>query len=212
MIESNFLVDKVEECQQHIKFMQLKYIVINSSINKLPEIDNINLIARLNIDNRKLTVSQIKEIISRERYNYHLISITPYHKSISAFAAKERRIDIIHFQPTNAVKIFNQRYAKLLIEMNKIVEFDISTLFSQNMGNIRPLIRAITLMNRKKLPFILTRNPKKCWELRSYRGLQAVGRIIGLKNSQTDPRKLIDKINLNIDKINGKIAFAGVEI
>ena len=63
-----------------------------------------------------------------------------------------------------------------------------------------------------KIGFILTRNPQNKDELRSYTGLQAIGRVLGLNKSETSPDHLRERIERNKKRISGETVIPGVDV
>jgi len=58
----------------------------------------------------------------------------------------------------------------------------------------------------------LIQNIKRTSELRSYPGLQALGRILGIPNKRSSANHILQRIEYNRQKLDGKVPIQGVEV
>ncbi len=215
-IESLFPINKINESKEIINFLSINYIGTNSSIDEintytgdLPE--NVTLFSRLDFIERNDNLGKIKSEIHKNRPKYHIVCIEPTSPKLASFAVSDGRVDMIRIGSSSSIKIFNSRYANRVEEEDKLLEIDLSTMFVGNNSNYRQLLRIIGVLKNTSVKFILTRKAQAKNELITYRGLQAVGRVLGLSNKQTDGTILIEKIEKNKSKIDGSLIFSGAE-
>ncbi len=208
----NTLLEYSEINNELIKF--LEYDLIGSE-NEIKELENDIYFSHLKLSEirDKLSVGKLKQIINKERYRYHIISVEAISAKIAAFVARDRRIDAVRISSRSLLKIFNLKYARRLEENDKFVILDISVFFDKlRASSIRQLIRIVDVMKKTNVKFIITNNPRTSSDLRTYRSLQAIGKIIGLGSNQTSDLILRERISLNRKRIDKTIPFVGVEI
>lgn len=161
----------------------------------------------------EITSNSLKRELAQNRRHYELICVEPKSAGLASLAARDGRVDLIRITPKSSLSIFNKRFARRLFENNKIVELDISFIFNQHFASeLRPVLRILKTFEKVELRFSLTNLPTASYELRSYRGLQAIGREFGLTNGKTDPMHLINRIKTNNKKLKGIIPVPGTEL
>ena len=155
----------------------------------------------------------IKKNLNTNRYKYHLITVVPSTASGAAFCVRDNRVDIVRINTALGLKVFNKRYANRIVEYQKLIELDISPFFgSQLAKELRPLSRILQTFETSDIFYFLSNCPKSPENMRSYRGLQAIGRVLGISNKSSSWKHLISRVEMNKEKINGNIPFPGVEI
>ncbi len=208
----SFSIDELST--EIIDFLDLRIVGYESSISKLPNTLDVELFSRITLtENEDINLKNIKKHVSNNRYNHHFLVIEAFSAGLASFAARDGRVDAIRISPLSKLKIFNTRYGRRLEEGDKLVEIDISCMFERNFAkNLRPILRILQAFTKCDLKYVLSTNPQNLMHLRSYRGIQSIGRIIGLSNRQTSPGLLLDRLEVNKKKLQGKIPFPGVEL
>jgi RNase P/RNase MRP subunit p30 len=215
-IEPIFPSDKINESKEVISFLSLEYIGVHRSIDEINTFvkefqKEVTLFSRLDLveDN---SIGEIKNSIQKNRHKYHIICVEPSSPKLAAFAVSDGRVDMIRISSSSSIKIFNARYANRMEDEDKLLEIDLSMMFGNNNTNYRQLLRIIDVQKNSNVKFILSRKPQNKDQLIAYRGMQSVGRVLGLTNKQTDGIALIEKIQLNKRKIEGSHIFSGVDV
>ncbi|MCE7737479.1 MAG: hypothetical protein GPJ54_21495 [Candidatus Heimdallarchaeota archaeon] len=198
-------------------FLNINHLGITTDTNQLSgltKINDLNLFSRLTIkENKGINANNIKKLFANNRYKYDIITVQPVTASVAAIAARDRRVDVVRVGPESTLRVFNTRYGRRLEENGKIVEVDLSLFWNNKIAkNLRPLIRVLTSFKSCNLRYILHKDITNLAEMRSYRGLQAIGRLIDLSNNQTKISHLTDQITVNEKKRMGIIPMEGVEI
>ena len=182
-----------------------------SEVVKFP-ID-VKVFSRLNLSERDSKEGEIKQQISSQRKNYEIISVEPQNASLAAFAARDRRVDIIRISSESMLKVFNTRFGRRLDEYKKLVEVDISFFWNKQMStNMRPVMRILKTWKNCSFPLLLLHQINSLSQLRSYPGLQAMGRILGIPNTRSSANHILQKIEYNRRKLEGNVPVQGIEV
>lgn len=216
-IESIFSLGNISDSKEILNFLNIELIGVNASTDEInifdnKDISNVSIFSRLDLFENNNSIGNIKNEIQKKRSKYHIICIEPTSPKLSAFAVSDGRIDMIRIGTSSSIKVFNSRYANRVEEEGKIIEIDLSSMFGNKNSNYRQLLRIIDVMKNSNVKFILTRKPQSKNQLIAYRGLQSVGRVLGLSNKQSDAEALIKKIQMNKRKIEGSYIYSGVDI
>lgn len=200
-----------------VNFLNISHLGLMENINQSIEItkaSNLDLFSRLIIkENQGINANKIKKIFASNRYKYDIITVQPVTAAVAAIAARDRRVDIIRIGPESTLRVFNTRYGRRLEENGKLVEIDLSLFWNNKIAkNLRPLIRVLRSFESCDLKYILHKNITDLRDMRSYRGLQAIGRLLNLSTKQTMISHLMDRVKENEKKRIGKIPMDGVEI
>ncbi|MHA2169229.1 MAG: RNase P subunit p30 family protein [Candidatus Kariarchaeaceae archaeon] len=217
-VEPNLLVP-IEEILQHqkvFKFLGIRLVGIEEPLNIVEKVllNGINLFSRITLrESEGIQLKNAKQQLQKNRLKYDLIAVEPHSAGLAALAARDGRVDAVRITKDSTLKVFNTRYGRRLEEHGKLVELDLSCFYDKNIAkNLRPLTRILDAFSKCKLDYILTINPKSISQMRSYRGIQAIGRILGLTNNQTSVTKLIDLLKINKKKLIGTMPFPDVEV
>ncbi|MHA2253652.1 MAG: RNase P subunit p30 family protein [Candidatus Kariarchaeaceae archaeon] len=213
----SFSITDINEPFDILQQLGTKVVGIEQNITELsqiPQNDTIQLFSRITLtENKEVNQQTIKQLLQKNRHKHHFIVVEPTSSGLAAIAARDGRVDAIRISPNSTLKVFNTRYGRRLEEANKIIELDISCMFVRNLAKqLRPLSRIISAMAKCNINFLLSINPQKIMDLRSYRGVQSLGRLIGLSNERTSPHSLLERLEQNQKKLDGKIPFPGVEV
>jgi len=193
-----------------VRFLNLDPVLLELAIKDLPEGPYLS---RLTLSEQSMPLKRIKRSLSHQRQSYHLLAIEPKTPATAAFAARDNRVDIVRINPRLGLTTFNARYAKRLVENDKIIEFDLSFFFNKYFAHdLRPVMRILETFHPDHIPVLLTNLPHKVEHLRSYKGLQSLGRLLGITNKQSHPKHILQRVDRNIKKIKGDIPFPGVEV
>jgi RNase P/RNase MRP subunit p30 len=203
-----------DKISQILEFLETKHVIIPNLKYSTQQDDTLDLISyKLLSEYEGITLNQLKRELGKVRHQYELISIEPKSPGMAALAARDGRVDLVRISSRSSLSIFNNRYAHRLSENNKIVELDISSFFDRHLAkHLRPLLRVLATFHNVSLQYHLTNLPSNQFELRSYRGLQAIGRKLGLSNADTKEHHLLNRLQLNRDKLTGRIPMPGVEV
>ena len=201
---------KADKFQSVLSFLGIDHLAIEVARD---QIKDSNIVSRLTLSEREMKSQRIKKEVASQRKNYDLLIIEPTTAKTASFAARDNRVDCVRLYPRLGLHTFNKKYARRLLENEKIIELDISFYFQNYIArDLRPLMRILRTFETSKIPTWLTNLPDQSIKLRSYRGLQSLGRLLNLSNKQTNPRYVIERVKRNRKKINGEIPFPGVEI
>lgn len=214
-ISSNLFADP--KFNDLVNFLNISHFGVMENINQSIEMtkrNDLNLFSRLIIEeNQGINANNIKKLFANNRYKYDIITVQPRTAAVAAIAVRDRRVDIVRISAESTLRVFNTRYGRRLEENGKLVEIDLSLFWNNKIAkSLRPLIRILRAFESCDLKYILHRNITNLTDARSYRGLQAIGRLINLSNNQTKISHLIDRIKKNEKKRMGKIPMDGVEI
>lgn len=202
------------------RFLNISHLGLMQNINQVKQtingssINDLCIFSRLTIKEGKgVNANNIKKIFSENRFKYDIIAVEPVSASVAAIAARDRRVDVVRIGNESTLKVFNTRYGRRLEEFNKFVEIDLSLFWQKKLAkNLRPLMRVLRSLKSCKLNYILHKDIVELHDLRSYRGLQSIGRLLNLSNENTGKPDLIERIELNEKKRDGRIPMDGVEI
>jgi RNase P/RNase MRP subunit p30 len=198
-----------------LNFLKIKHlgVEIDNSEN-FAEFNDIKLIRRVTLqEDNKVNSKNLKSLLEKNRLKFDFIIVEPQSAGFAAIAARDGRVDAIRITSNSRLKVFNTRYGRRLEENHKLVEVDISAFWNPKIAkNLRPINRIIRSFKNCDLKYILTKENNQIRDLRSYRGLQSIGRLLNLNNQQTNPDHLIRLIENNRKKRNGTIPLEGVEI
>jgi RNase P/RNase MRP subunit p30 len=217
-VEPSLLVP-IEEILQHQKvfqFLGVRLVGVEEPLSIVEKVlmNETNLYSRNTLrESKDIHLKNAKQLLQKNRLKYDLIVVEPHSAGLAALAARDGRVDAVRISTHSTLKIFNTRYGRRLEEYGKLVELDLSCFYDKNIAkNLRPLTRILDAFSKCKLHYVLTINPKSMSHIRSYRGLQAIGRILGLTNNQTSVTQLTDRLKVNKKKLNGTMPFPDVEV
>ncbi|MHA2028531.1 MAG: hypothetical protein ACW99A_00040 [Candidatus Kariarchaeaceae archaeon] len=212
---SNLL--KKDKIGDVLKFLKIKHVGLvdnNFENTSLLQDNNIDSFSRITLqENKGVNAQNLKKQLAKYRFRYDFIVVEPKSAGVAAIAARDGRVDAIRINSDSRLKVFNTRYGRRLEDNHKLVEVDVSVFwYSKIAKNLRPITRILRSFKNCKLEFILTKDIKEINDMRSYRGLQSIGRLLELSNQQTHPNHLINLIEKNRKKRQGIIPMKGVEI
>lgn len=205
------------DVNQILKFLKITNIGIETPIKEILNITNLEKIDKFS----KLTLREadgintknLKMKLSENRKKYHIIIVEPLSAGVAAIAARDRRVDAVKISKKSMLKVFNTRYGRRLSENNKFVIIDLDIFWDSHLAkNLRPLLRVLRSFSNCSLQYVMTKNSENIFDMRTYRGLQSIGRLLDISNQQSNLKPLSDLIEKNQKKINGKIPLEGVEI
>ncbi len=205
------------DVNQILKFLRATDIGIEASINEILNIKNlekIRVFSKLTLrESDGINTKNLKMKLSENRNKYHVIIVEPLSAGVAAIAARDRRVDAIKIGKKSMLKVFNTRYGRRLEENNKFVVIDLDIFWDSHLAkNLRPLLRVLRSFSNCNLQYLLCKKSEHIFELKTYRGLQSIGRLLEISNQQSDLKPLNLLVEKNIKKIEGKIPFEGVEL
>ncbi|OLS28894.1 MAG: hypothetical protein HeimC2_03310 [Candidatus Heimdallarchaeota archaeon LC_2] len=205
------------EYSEIIDFLNVTDVGIEAHISDLLDLNkagSINGFSKLTLrESEGINTKNLKNELSKNRKKFELIIVEPLSAGVAAIAARDRRVDGVRISQNSMLKIFNTRYGRRLSENKKLVVIDLSLFWDGHLAkNLRPLFRVLRSFSKCNLQYILSKKSNHVSKLRTYRGLQSIGRLLGISNKQSDLKSLKELINKNQKKIEGKIPIEGVEI
>lgn len=164
-------------------------------------------------------LNEAKKLVARVRRYCVIVSMELVSREITAFACRDRRVDIVTIVPevTQAIYRGDISYA---FERGKIFELTLTHLLQgEDLGIARRLASGRFYANklaRKGLPVILSSGPRLPYEPVSYRAMLSFAKEILEVSTDTVARSmgliLENKLKENIEKISGERPVEGVFI
>lgn len=201
-----------------LSFLEIKSLGLDIPNSKLAQyqdiFEEIHLFSQLRlVENSNVKLSNLKSQLQSSRKNYNIIIAQPISAGFASVCARDGRVDAVRITSDSKLKIFNTKFGRRLQENNKMVELDLTPFFGSNRAKkIRPILRILKAFEKCDLTYILSHTYENAYDLRSYSGVQAIGRILGLGNKLTARKNLLNRIQDNQKKMEGNIPFPGVEI
>ncbi|UCE57572.1 MAG: hypothetical protein JSW19_04270 [Candidatus Bathyarchaeota archaeon] len=156
------MVKKSSELGYHLVGLVLPHYVVRDQINQLRRIcDNakIDLITRVNISPK--TPRELLRDLRRYRRKFEIVSVACTSKSVARQAAKDRRVDLLHFSATDLRRrFFDHAEAELASKSLSSFEIEITPLLLlTGFSRIRLLSRLrkeAEIAERYKVPIIIS--------------------------------------------------------
>ncbi|MHA2501432.1 MAG: hypothetical protein ACXAE3_00980 [Candidatus Kariarchaeaceae archaeon] len=205
-------VDQLEKYISVASFLNERYLLLPVPRTELPTLTDIDPVSILSLHEKEIGQNGIKKALQKNRYQYDLIEVIPKSAGTASFAVQDNRVDLIRLNPALGLKVINSRYANRLVEESKIAVLDLKFLKEQNSRDMRTCLRYVATFGSKQVKYLLTMSGNGPEDLRSYRGLQALGRYLGISNKATSESHVMERIERNRKKIDGTIPFEGVEV
>ena len=185
---------------------------IESVRRKLGEDYGIDISVRLEL--RVSRVGEAKKLLSKYRRRFELISMTAAGRSVTAFASRDRRIDIITVPTTKWVPLYRGDWRNVE-ETDKLLELRVYPLLVSE-PYIASRVLSLYLSYVRKAPpkarnrFILSSGAPSPRYLCTPHGLESIARELGLGSAGFV--RVREKVSINRDKIRGVIPVSGVKI
>ena len=156
------MVRKSSELGYHLVGLVLPHYVVRDQINQLRKIfDNakIDLITRVNFSPK--TPRELLRDLRRYRRKFEIVSVTSASKSVARQAAKDRRVDLLHFSATDLRKrFFDRAEAELASKSLSSFEIEITPLLLlTGFSRIRLLSRLrkeVAIAERFRVPITIS--------------------------------------------------------
>ena len=199
-----------------LKFLRITHLGIpNPTVDTdASGIDKFEVFSRLLLREKDgVNTKNLKKQLADYRKQYDLIVVEPLTSGLASIAARDRRVDVIRITSKSTLKVFNTRYGRRLEKNHKMIEVDLSLFWEPDLAkNLRPMLRILRAFTNCNINYILSDRTTKPERIRSYRGIQSIGRILGIPNTRSDGDNLTKLIDKNRKKIEGIIPVEGVEI
>ena len=186
---------------------------LRKTVKKLSKEAGLDIAVRLELT----TTNQgyAKKVLRKYRRSFELISIQPGNRAMASFACRDRRVDIVTLNPARYVPLYRGDW-EYLREEEKLVEIRVYPLLAvadtliaaKLLGTYSLWIARApkTMLNR----FVITSGAPSPRYLLTPLGLLDVAAMLGLPGPGF--KAIMEKVNINRDKISGIIPVPGVRI
>jgi RNase P/RNase MRP subunit p30 len=161
----------------------------------------------LNCSNRQ----ELLKLLKRFRNSYDVISVNCSNHALALVAARDRRVDVIFFDPSKRNVWFDHSIANV---SHAALEFNLSTMLTEK-GPIQKSMKEINIAKEHKVKIVLSSGSTSPLMIRTPSQLSAIGRILGLSRDQA--RDSVMKIpwlivKQNVERRSNKYVEEGVTI
>lgn len=191
--------------------------IVGSLVEKVAARENYRCYLRCHISARSL--SEIKRLLARVRRHCTIVSLELASRETTAFACRDRRVDIVTVVPgvTRAIPRGDILYAA---ERGKIFELTLSHLLEGEKMEIARRLSSVKLivhkLTQKSLPLVLSSGPRLPYAPPSYRVLLSFAKEVlevPVEMAARSMGPLLEAlIKQNREKISGLRPFEGVVI
>ena len=195
--------------------------IMRSQINQLRHICNdayIELVPRVNFSPK--TPSELLHDLRRFRRKFEVISVTCTSKGVARQAAKDRRVDLLHFSATDLRKrFFDRAEAELASKALSSLEIEMAPLlFLTGFSRIRLLSRLrreVAIAERFKVPITMSSGATNEYFLRSPHDYAALATLFDMSISSAlralseDPVAMVER---NREKLSPNYVAPGIRV
>ena len=141
---------------------------------------------------------ELLKLLRRFRNQCDVVSVKCTNQNVAAVACRDRRVDVVFFDPNNRNVKFTHTLAKLL---TGALELNLSSLLkSQSLDALRKAMRHIAVAREHKVRVILSSGSASRHTVRSPMQVSAVGVMLGL--TETESAAAISSIPSSIIESN----------
>jgi len=194
-----------------------KYFEVINRLRLVASENKIDIVSRLHVEG-EISIASIKRLLRKYRYKFELISLENTNRSITAFACRDSRVDIITMR--RLVRLYRGDIDNLASTNNRIelllapLHVKIYKVKAKFLSYYKGLLNTIT---RKKLSdkILFSSGAKSLENMRDPRDMAAllcllgVSRELALDAVSINPALLVDE---NRAKLRGLIPSRGVRI
>ncbi|HKM76907.1 MAG TPA: RNase P subunit p30 family protein [Candidatus Bathyarchaeia archaeon] len=126
---------------------------------------------------------ELLKLLRRFRNQYDLVSVKCTNQNVAAIACRDRRVDIVFFDPNNRNMKFTHTLAKLL---NGALELNLSFLLNRESGDVlNKAMRHMAVAREHRVKVVLSSGCTSPKMVRSPMQIRAVGVTLGLSEAQS---------------------------
>ena len=126
---------------------------------------------------------ELLKLLRRFRNQYDLVSVKCTNQNVAAIACRDRRVDIIFFDPNNRNMKFTHTLARLL---NGALELNLSFLLNRDSGDaLNKAMRHMAVAREHRVKVVLSSGCTSPKMVRSPMQIRAVGVTLGLSEAQS---------------------------
>ncbi len=189
-----------------------KLSLLKEAIRRLPK--DIELFTRLDITTE--STAQLLKLLSKFRRSAEVICVHCVNGRIASLAARDRRVDLISFDPLSHVG-FLPSHASLAKEQGQAV---LEIPFWSVLGTRNPLVwervhRWIRIARDYSLPIVLSSGANNIWRLRAPKDMSALLVLLGLTKEEaldsisSIPYRIISR---NMHKLQESFVAPGIKV
>lgn len=180
---------------------------------KISEHPKIDVVSKLNITPK--TPNFLLQSLKKYRWEYEVISVTCFTKSVARQAGRDHRVDIVKFPLKGAS--FDYHQANLMKNTGSALEIEIRHLLEdapqQLERNIKQLGKQVRVAGRHNIPIMLTSGAYNKYQLRTPRAIIALSSLLEIEEHDAErmikeiPNCIIDR---NRERLSEKFVMPGV--
>ena len=123
---------------------------------------------------------ELLKLLRRFRSSYDVVSVNCSNHALALVAARDRRVDVIFFDPSKRNVWFDHSIANVL---RAALEFNLSTMLTER-GPIQKSMKEINIAKEHKVKIVLSSGSTSPLMIRTPSQLSAIGTILGLSKDQ----------------------------
>jgi len=185
--------------------------IASENIRQHPSID---VVSRLDITPKNPNI--LLQSLKKNRWEYEVISVTCFAKSVARQAGRDHRIDIVKF-PLNSPINFDYHQANLMRNTGSALEIEIRHLLEEDHlrldKNIQQLGKQVRVAGRSGIPIILTSGAYSEYQLRTPSAIIALASLLEIEEQHAErmiteiPNRIIHR---NRARLSEKFVKPGV--
>jgi len=126
---------------------------------------------------------ELLKLLRRFRNQYDVVSVKCTNQNVAAIACRDRRVDIVFFDPNNRNMKFTHTLARLL---NGALELNLSFLLNRDSGDaLNKAMRHMAVAREHRVKVVLSSGCTSPKMVRSPMQIKAVGVTLGLSEAQS---------------------------
>ena len=194
-----------------------RYFSTIKAFRRYAEQRDLDVISRLVVD-KPVSVSMLKGLLKKWRRRFELISVHATERSLTAFASRDSRIDLLTLTPKTRIMRGDVDYVKSL---EKKLELLLSPLQRGSLSSRAFVVASyralLSLIRKKNLVnnLIVSSGAGRIEEMRDPRSIASLMQVLGLEYREALNALSSNPLNLvreNREKLKGVIAARGVRI
>ena len=137
---------------------------------------------RLIVENKK---RKIKDLLTRYRYAYEIITVVPQNKEIAKWCAHDRRIDSLKISIKKINEIVDAKLFNLLHEHKTAFEINLSEIINalntkQDIQALRALYKIKKFLSKRSIPIVISSGAKTPLKMRSRLITRTILKMMGI--------------------------------
>lgn len=181
--------------------------------------EQLGLDVAFRLDLQPLRSGELKSLLRKYRRTFEVIAVKCRNVSVARVAARDRRVDVTYFDPSDVPSLLDESQVNLMVESGHFIEVNLLDLvYEQPEKQARALWNyrvAIEAAVKKGVPLIFSSGSSKALEMRAPRELSSVALlVVGNERLARDsvsinPMKLIE---VNREKLKPTYVQPGVKV